>query len=79
MEKEKKQKTLKIVGYVALALAIVAIIVFCIVSAVYKDKLADLNDQNKQIEDLLDKNQSDSSLQPLDDVKSFVKNFSYFN
>ena len=59
MEKEKKQKILKICFYVVLALTLTAIITFCIVSAVYKDKKAKLDEQNKQIEQLLDNKPTD--------------------
>ena len=54
MEKEKKQKILKIVGWVLIAVAVIAIVAMNIVSCSYRKDADDLNDKNSQIEDILD-------------------------
>ena len=53
MEGAKKKKTLKILSWCLLAVAIVAIIVMSIVSSVLKDKADDINKDNSQIEEIL--------------------------
>ena len=53
MEEAKKKKTLKILSWCLLAVAIVAIIVMSIVSSVLKDKADDINKDNSQIEEIL--------------------------
>ncbi len=53
MEGAKKKKTLKILSWCLLAVAIAAIIVMSIVSSVLKDKADDINKDNSQIEEIL--------------------------
>ncbi len=53
MEEAKKKKTLKILSWCLLAVAIAAIIVMSIVSSVLKDKADDINKDNSQIEEIL--------------------------
>ena len=53
MEEAKKKKTLKILSWCLLAVAIAAIIVMSIVSSVLKDKADDINNDNSQIEEIL--------------------------
>lgn len=53
MEDEKKKKILKILGWCAFALAIIAIVTMSIVSSVLKDKTDDINKDNGQIEEIL--------------------------
>ena len=52
MEREKRNKILKILGYVLFGLAVAVIITLSILSAVYKDKTNELDEKNKQIENL---------------------------
>ncbi len=53
MEKEKQRKILKICGIVAFTVVIIVIVVLCIVSADYKRRTQQLQDDNQQIEDIL--------------------------
>lgn len=53
MEEAKKKKTLKILSWCLLAVAIAAIIVMSIVSSVLKDKADDINKDNSHIEEIL--------------------------
>lgn len=53
MQEEKRKKVFKIISWVAFGLAVLAIIIMCIVSAVYKKETSVIEDENQQIEDIL--------------------------
>ena len=53
MEKDKRQKILKILGWALLAAAIIAIVAMSIVSCCYRKNAEDLNDKSDQIENIL--------------------------
>ena len=53
MDEEKRKKILKILGWCAFILAVVAIVTMSIVSSVLKDKTANTEKDNQQIEEVL--------------------------
>ncbi len=72
MEKEKQRKILKICGIVAFAVVITVIVVLCIVSADYKRRTQQLQDDNQQIEDVLQNPSPDQAPQEGENSSSIV-------
>ncbi len=72
MEKEKQRKILKICGIVAFAVVIIVIVVLCIVSADYKRRTQQLQDDNQQMEDVLQNPSPDQTPQEGENSSSIV-------
>ena len=63
---------LKICGIVAFAVVIIVIVVLCIVSADYKRRTQQLQDDNQQIEDVLQNPSPDQTPQEYENSSSIV-------
>ena len=72
MEKEKQRKILKICGIVAFAVVMIVIVVLCIVSADYKRRTQQLQDDNQQMEDILQNPSPDQTPQEGKNSSSIV-------